>query len=303
MKRLALEKISVKFGEVEALKEVSVALSSGENCMLVGPNGAGKSTLLKVLLGLVYPESGTLLVDGVKRQSDNAFKEQLSYLPESVAFAESLTARQILDFFARAREVKKSRIDEVLERVGLSHASRRRVGGYSRGMRQRLGLATAILAEPPLLILDEPTGGLDQEGLSVLWSILSEWREKGRIVLMSTHDLALLERRVSHMCVLRSGNLLFAGTPDHLRETVPLPLSVYMDFDAEGAELSNFVRKLQDWEKSQVLRDGCHLEIEIAPDGLSDFLDIRGRYIQAKHAIRIQEPTLDNIYEKLLETQ
>ena len=163
--------------------------------------------MMRVLLGLVRPQGGSVTADGRATRVDNRFKAALSYLPEAVAFHENLTGLDVVRFFARARGVSAKRAEQALERVGLAHARRRAVRGYSRGMRQRLGLAAAILPESPLLILDEPTGGLDQEGLSVLWSVLEEWRAAGRMVLLSAHDLALLERRVDRMCVVRSGRV------------------------------------------------------------------------------------------------
>src|SRR5690606_20909685 len=131
----------------------------------------------------------------------NALRERLGYLPEAPALSENLTGRQVMRFFASARGVSSRRVEEVLERVGLAQAAGRSVGGYSRGMRQRLGLGVAILAEPDLLVLDEPTGGLDQQGLTLLWSVLAEWRERGRTVLVTTHDLALIERRADQLYV------------------------------------------------------------------------------------------------------
>ena len=302
MKTLDLQRVSVRFGKVEALRDVTLEVKAGETMILVGPNGAGKSTLVKVILGLVRPAAGVLVVDGKRRRVDNAFKCHLGYLPEAVAFAESSTGRQVLSFFARARGVEKGRVDEVLSFVGLSSASRRAVRGCSRGMRQRLGLGVAILAKPELLILDEPTGGLDQEGLSVLWSVLAEWRKAGRMVLMATHDLALVERRVDRMCLLDAGSVVAVDTPAKLRERAELPVRVVFSLAEDTNGVTPFVERVQGWNGgSRAALDGDQLLVDVPPAGLLDLLELRQQYAGAIAGVRVIEPGLDAVYERLLE--
>jgi len=229
--QLRVEQLTVRFGSVLALDGVSLQLAPGEVSVLAGPNGAGKSTLLAVLLGLVRPDQGRVVADGQvvanpSREAALSFRARLGYLPESVAFSDNLTGHQLLRFFARARGVDGTRIARMLDRVGLTAAAGRRVGGYSRGMRQRLGLAVALLSEPELLILDEPTGGLDQEGHAVLWDVLRAWRQAGRTVVLSTHELAAIERRADRVFVLVDGALRAAGTPEELRDESGLPVVI-----------------------------------------------------------------------------
>ena len=221
--------VSVRFGKLQALDDVSLSIDAGKALMLVGPNGAGKSTFIKVLLGLVRPDFAVFESDAGRVAIDNAWKRHVGYLPEAVAFSENLSGRQLMRFFASARGVPRDRVDAVLERVGLARAARRAIRGYSRGMRQRLGLGVAILAEPDLLVLDEPTAGLDQEGLSVLWSVIAEWREADRMVIASTHDLALMERRIDEICVLKEGRVLAHGTAEDLRRSARLPHRIWFE--------------------------------------------------------------------------
>lgn len=226
-----VDNLSVRFGTVRALGGVSLTLKPGEVSVLVGPNGAGKSTLMSTLLGLVRPDGGQILSNGKVVANERSatslkFREHLGYMPEAVAFSDNLTGRQVMRFFAAARAVPRSRVDEVLERVGLGHAATRSVRGYSRGMRQRLGLAVAILHTPEVLVLDEPTGGLDQQGLTALWEVLAEWRAHKRVVVMSTHELALIERRADRVFVLVDGKLCASGTPDELRDGSELEKTV-----------------------------------------------------------------------------
>jgi len=218
-----IEELAVRFGPVRALGGVSLGFRPGEVSVLAGPNGAGKSTLMSVILGLVRPDAGRVVandrtVADSRHDAALSFRARLGYLPESVAFSENLTGRQVMRFFAMARGVGRERVEQVLERVGLGHAAGRSVGGYSRGMRQRLGLGVAILHSPELLILDEPTGGLDQQGITVLWEVLEEWRAAGRSIVLSTHELATIERRADRLFVLVDGRLEASGTPDQLRD-------------------------------------------------------------------------------------
>ncbi len=303
MKTVGLKDVSVKFGDVHALSGVDVELTQGSNLMLVGPNGAGKTTLARVLLGLVRPRSGVLEVNGRPQPIDNGFKKELGYLPEAVAFSDNLSGRQVLRFFAWARGVSGKRVNAALDRVGLSRAARKRVRGYSRGMRQRLGLAVAILSQPSLLILDEPGGGLDNEGLSVLWSVLEEWREAGRMVLLSSHQLALLEQRVDRVCVFKAGKVVASGTPSELRSRAALRHQVTLQLAAgEDTEVTALVDEVTRFagDLHTQHRDG-ELVTEVVSDQLLALMDIRGRHTPAVTGLRIAEPTLDTVYARLLE--
>jgi Cu-processing system ATP-binding protein len=228
---LQIEQVAVRFGMVRALGGVDLNLQAGQVHVLAGPNGSGKSTLMSVLLGLIRPNEGTVTLDGrrvcdPRHLSASWFRARLGYLPEAPAFSETLSGRQVMRFFASARGLSRARVEAALERVGLPHAASRPVGGYSRGMRQRLALGCAILHTPDVLVLDEPTGGLDQQGLAVLWEVLAEWKAAGRIVLLSSHELALIERRVDQVAVLVDGRVVAAGTPAQLREQSSLEPAV-----------------------------------------------------------------------------
>ena len=301
MKKLELSGVHVRFGKVQALSDVGIELSSSEALLLAGPNGAGKSTLMRVLLGLVRPSQATLRVDGQERSLRRGLKRDLGYLPEAVAFSPGLSGRQVLRFFAWARGVKRRRIDEVLELVGLTHAAKRAVRGYSRGMRQRLGLGVAVLAEPELLVLDEPTGGLDQEGLTVLWSVMERWRDKGRLILIASHDLTLLERRVDRVCLLSAGKIKIQGPPEELREVAALPQRVTLHLSqlANGSA-DELIGAMEASGFDSVLRDDERLQVDVEHGRLLELMDIRGQFPDTIEQLRVEEPQLDQIYEALL---
>ncbi len=297
---LRIQDVAVHFGKVEALRGVSLALSPGRTTVLVGPNGAGKSTLMGVLLGLTRPDRGTVLANGhevasPRRAATREFRARTGYLPEAPAFSDNLSGRQVLRFFASARGTAKAAVDTALERVGLTAAADRAVGGYSRGMRQRLGLGVAILASPDLLILDEPTGGLDQQGLAVLWSVLDEWREAGRTVLLSTHEVALIERRADDLCILRQGVVQASGTPDALRRAAGLPVRVHLSTPGSAAAQALAERLAPHGEISLAERG---VGLIVAPDRLLRLMaTLQGVELDG---LRVEEPGLDEVTQQIL---
>jgi Cu-processing system ATP-binding protein len=301
VRRLQARGVSVRFGSLQALDDVSLSIDAGHAVMLVGPNGAGKSTFIKVLLGLVRPDFAVFESDAGRVAIDNDWKQRVGYLPEAVAFSENLSGRQLLKFFASARGVARSQVDGVLERVGLAHAGRRAIRGYSRGMRQRLGLGVAILSTPDLLVLDEPTVGLDQEGLWVLWSVISEWREAGRMVIASTHDLAMMERRMDEICVLREGRVLAHGSAEDLRRSAQLPHRVWFETgESPDTKVELLCESMRKWGKGRIERVGDRILAEVAADETLALVEIQSGFPGVVRGIRVEEPTLDIVYDKLV---
>jgi len=301
MRGLQARAVSVRFGAVQALDDVTLQIEPGHAMMLVGPNGAGKSSFIKVLLGLVRPDFAMFELDGERVEIDKAWKERIGYLPEAVAFSDNLSGLQLLRFFGRARGVPRGRVEEVLARVGLERAGRRAIRGYSRGMRQRLGLGVAILSEPELLVLDEPTAGLDQEGLAVLWSLIAEWREAGRMVLASTHDLALMERRMDEICVLRDGRVLAHGTSEDLRRGAKLPHRIWLEVgEAPEAQVELLCEAMRKWGRGRIERSGDRVVAEVSPDDVLSLVEIQSGFPGVVRGLRVEEPTLDVIYDKLV---
>ncbi len=302
---LTVDQLRVGFGTVQALDGVSLPFAPGEVAVVAGPNGAGKSTLFAVLLGLVRPDSGRVMVDGrdvvgASRRDAMAFRRRLGYLPEAVAFSENLTGRQVMRFFARARGIAAERREEVLSLVGLAGPAARAVRGYSRGMRQRLGLGIAILSEPELLVLDEPTGGLDQEGLAVLWDVLAQWRRAGRTVVISTHDLALVERRADAVHVLSRGRLVASGSPDELRRRTQLPVHVKVQV-GDPVRAEQIAGRLSQRLGVPVDVGLESVTLEVAPADLLDAMRAVEESSDGIGGLRVEEPGLDEVYQRLLE--
>ena len=224
----ALQSVGKRYGALTALTAVSLEGLPGECLALVGHNGAGKTTLMKLLLGLVRPSEGTVLTLGADPTSaagDQA-RFQLGFLPETIAFDAAMTGREVLAFYARLKRLAPSTAEPLLERVGLAAAAGRRVGTYSKGMRQRLGLAQALLGRPRLLLLDEPTTGLDPELRRSFYELIGELTRDGVTVLLSSHALSEMEARTDRVAILERGRLIACGSLADLRRQARLPVQV-----------------------------------------------------------------------------
>jgi len=200
--------LTKRFGPVLAVDRLSFAVEPGEVVGFLGPNGAGKTTTLRMLLGLVRPDAGTATINGSSYVDLPEPLHQVGAVLEASSFHPGRTARNHLRLQALAGQADPSRIDDVLELTGLTDAADRRVGGFSLGMRQRLGLATALLTDPELLILDEPANGLDPEGVRWLRDLLRGMAAEGATVLVSSHILAEVAHTVDSVVILDRGRLV-----------------------------------------------------------------------------------------------
>ena len=229
------------FGAVTALDRVDCTVEPARVHGLVGANGAGKSTLLSVLLGLVRPDEGELRLFGrTRRDAGPAWLDGVGGFVESPRFYPYLTGRANLAALARLdRGDSEALIDPVLDLVGLAQVRNQKVKGYSLGMRQRLGLASAIIRRPAFLILDEPTNGLDPAGIRSLRDALRAVRERGASVLLSSHDIAQVDELCDDVTVLDRGGVVFSGSAERLRAETPAPdWLVRTDGDPVAAELA-----------------------------------------------------------------
>ena len=227
--------LTKSFGKVTALKNVSFAIGEGRCTALLGPNGAGKSTTLNILAGLLRPTSGSIQFDGVKRHADR--RGMIGYLPQQVAFPGWMTGREFLvlvgQLFNMTRRQAKTRATDLLGVVGLADAGDRRIGGYSGGMRQRLGLAQALVRYPKLLILDEPVTGLDPVGRREVLELLKLLKSESTI-LFSTHVLPDAEEISDDVLIISRGEIAVADALLSLRDRYEQPI-VEVEFETEQA--------------------------------------------------------------------
>ena len=225
---LALEAVAKAYGREKAVDGVTLALAPGERLALLGHNGAGKTTLLKLALGLTRADGGTVSTLGCAPGSPawTAAKRGIGFLPESVAFLGSMTGRETIRFYGRLKGVGRAACEEALVHVGLADAAGKRVKTYSKGMRQRLGFAQAILGTPRLLILDEPTGGLDPDSRRAFHETLRARAGQGTAIILSSHVLTEVEAGTDRVAIMRRGRLAALGTADELKREAGLAVTI-----------------------------------------------------------------------------
>ena len=211
MSVVATTGLTRRFGPVTALDRLTVELPVAGVSGLVGPNGSGKSTLIRILLGLIRPTAGGASVLGSPVASPAAYASRVGVLVESPAFLPGLSARANLVSLAHLRRLPLDRVDAVLAQVGLVGRDREPVRRFSLGMKQRLGIAAALLSDPELLILDEPTNGLDPAGIVEIRELLRDLGRNGRTVIVSSQQLSEIEAVCDFLMVIRFGELIFAG--------------------------------------------------------------------------------------------
>ncbi|MCP3959089.1 MAG: ABC transporter ATP-binding protein [bacterium] len=310
---IRLEKIVKRYGEVEALGLVDLEIRPGESLGIFGHNGSGKTTLLRILVGLSRPSSGTLLFDGSPQRGANgttypgkeswrAFHRRLGFMPERIAFHENLTGEQTLAHFARLRGAPRRQALEMLERVGLGEAAKRKLGGYSKGMLQRVNLAQALLGDPRVLILDEPLEGLDPHGVRLFFELLEtagflgSCPEEGgeRTLVVASHRLLKLSDAARRICILSAGKVRALGTAEELRRDAELPvrLIIHPRTDCNGAIES----ALGELSPASVERDGERLVASVSQAQKMTFISQLNGLGDAILDLRIKEPTLEEVY-------
>ena len=271
-----LDHVGKTYGGRAVVSDLSYALEPGQVVALVGHNGAGKTTQIKMMLGLTRPDGGRITVLGAD-PGDRAARRALGYLPESVQFHLAFSGRETLGFYARLKGLPARGHDALFARVGLSDAADRPVRTYSKGMRQRQGLAQALLGDPRLLLLDEPTSGLDPALRRELYGIVAERARAGATVLLSSHALTELEGHAERVIVLNRGRKIADGTLEELRALAGLPPRLHCVIDGTPRPI-----ELGQDEKPAVLRA---------------LLD------QGATRITLEDPSLDDIYAHFLQRE
>lgn len=296
---VAIGSATKRYGRLVALDNVSLDLRPGEAVALIGHNGAGKTTLMKLVLGLIRPSDGTVRVLGEDPAGSRGAqgRRRVGFLPESVAFHGAMTGAELLAFYARLKGAPRSANAALIERVGLAAAAGRRVATYSKGMCQRLGLAQALIGEPNLLLLDEPNSGLDPESRAQVFGTIDDMRRQGATILLSTHALAEIERRVERVALLHHGRLLALGSLAELRNELALAVTVRLTVracttDAVLSVTSAYARPIERGQSSLVLA--------IDPVDKPRLVHDLGRLGPSLEDLEIETPGLDAVYRHLV---
>jgi ABC-2 type transport system ATP-binding protein len=259
--------LNKRFGNIQAVADLDFTVAPGRVTGFLGPNGAGKTTTLRILLGLVRATSGTATIGGHRYQDIEHPLRRVGALLEATSFHPARRARDHLRMCAIAGAIETARVDEVLELVGLKDAGHRRVGGYSLGMRQRLGLASALLGDPPVLILDEPANGLDPQGIAWLREFLRYLAVQGHTVLISSHLLAEMAQTVDDVVIIAGGRARAAGPLSSLTGQVHSAMRVV----TPEADRLQGVLAAAHWVSRRLAHDLVLVE-DVSPDQLGPVL-------------------------------
>lgn len=288
--------VTKHYGAVHAVDGIDLDIARGELFGLIGHNGAGKSTLFKMMLGLIPLTSGEILIDhaSVSGSGFRAVRRKIGYLPENIVLYDNLTGLETLQFFSRLKGAPLKECAPALDRVGLTHAATRRVREYSKGMRQRLGFAQALLGRPQILFLDEPTTGLDPEAIRDFHAILRGLRAEGVTMVLTSHILAEIQERVDRLAIMAEGRIRAIGTVQALREQMDLPL--WFDvriapehFDAVRGALGHLPISAIEAHDGHVSVQ-CRRETKMAV--LEALATLDGRVLD----LHVREPSLEDVF-------
>ncbi|MDI6694754.1 MAG: ABC transporter ATP-binding protein [Anaerolineales bacterium] len=293
--------LTKKYGNFTAVDRLNLSVHAGEVFGLLGPNGAGKTTTILMLLGLTEPTSGSVHVLGLDpSRQPLKVKSRVGYMPDQVGFYDELTAYENLAYIARLNSIAgdqiKKRIDEALARVGLEQVARKRVGTFSRGMRQRLGVAEVLIKQPQLIIMDEPTSGLDPEASHELLDMIRGLKEEGITLLLSSHLLHQVQAVCDRVGLFSHGKMVLEGAVDELAQQV-LGGAYRIQISADGSQ-SEILKALKNVPGLAHIRavNSRLYEMEAArdlrPEAAQAVLSAGGRL----YKLDVQAQSLDDIY-------
>ena len=293
---VSLRGVTKHYGALHAVDGVDLDIARGEIFGLIGHNGAGKSTLFKMMLGLIPATSGEILVGGasVRGRGFRAARRHLGYLPENVVLYDNLSGLETLRFFAKLKGAPLAQCQPALDRVGLAHAGKRPVREYSKGMRQRLGFAQALLGSPQVLFLDEPTSGLDPQAIRDFYATLRGLQAEGVTIIITSHILAELQERVGRLAILSAGKVQAVDSVQALREQTHMPLVFELHLQAGDtpaiAQALEHATAATPEPTAQGLRLACPREQKMAV--LAALAPFGARVLD----IKMHEPSLEDVF-------
>ncbi len=288
--------VAKRYGALHAVDGIDLTVQRGEIFGLIGRNGAGKSTLFKMMLGLIAPSAGEILISGIAvgGRGFRAARRHVGYLPENVVLYDNLSGAETLRFFARLKGAPSSQCEPLLARVGLAHAATRPLREYSKGMRQRLGFAQALLGDPRVLFLDEPTNGLDPQAIRDFYAILRGLRDMGVTIVITSHILAELQERVDRLAIMETGKIQALGSVQDLRDQMQLPLSLALrlspDDVALAQQMMNSLTGVRSVVTAEGLRVSCPRAAKMA--ALGALTGLGAKLLD----LNIHEPSLEDVF-------
>ena len=307
MSLLELDQLEKSYGAVSALNGLSLSVPSGSLYGLLGPNGAGKTTALRILATLLAPDRGRVVVAGVDAlQEPRTVRQLMGYVAQEVAIDKILTGRELLalqgDLYHLQRQHRNRRIDQLVDRMSMGDWIDRRCGTYSGGMRRRLDLASGLLHQPQLLVLDEPTVGLDIESRAVIWEVLRDLRDQGTTILLSSHYLEEVEALADRMAIIDAGQVIAEGAPEALKQQLGgdrVTLRVREFSDQPEAERVRQLLEVVDGVRRIVINRAQGYSLNLVVDGEHVLATLKQRLAVENldvFSLSQSRPSLDDVY-------
>ena len=277
---VSVASVGLRFGDFTALEDININIFKGQTLALLGHNGAGKSSLIKLILGLIKPTSGQLTLHKASTQQE----VNLGYLPEDVSFYDKLTGLEVLSYFAALKGISSTRVQQLIAEFELEYAQHKALKTYSKGMKQRLGVAQAILSQPDILLLDEPTVGLDPQASQFLYQKIDSLKQQGCAVIVCTHELSIVEKHLDRALLLAHGRRVGSGTLDELRQASGLKSQIRLVNHGAMVDSDRYLQSFSQEQKLLVSTDERRALVEYL--------------VQQKHCsdFSIIEPSLESIY-------
>ena len=300
--------LTKRYGDKLAVNHLNLSIRKGEIFGLLGPNGAGKTTTTLMLLGLTEPSAGSASITGLDCIRDSIHvKRVVGYLPDNIGFYANMTGRENLKFTGELNnlpaDVIRTRTEELLERVGMTYAGDQKAGTYSRGMRQRLGIADVLMKDPQIIIMDEPTLGIDPEGMHELMHLIRELSVKdGRTILISSHQLYQIQQICDRVGIFVNGNLIACGAIDELGKQISRENGYTLELRVtpDDGSLADVLAKEMP-ELTEVSREGDLYRISAAADPRRKLLSLLMAHHYELQYLKQLEGDLDEIYRRYFE--
>ena len=295
---IQVDNLSKRYGEIVALDDVSFEVSKGETFGLLGPNGAGKTTSIKILCGLLKPDAGTVTLDGKTNPELIEVRLSLGVVPQALAIYEELSAQKNLHFFGRlyglrGRELKE-RIRDCLEIAGLARRSRERVSKYSGGMKRRLNIVCSLMHDPPILLLDEPTVGVDPQSRNLIFETIESMKQRGRTIIYTTHYMEEAQRLCDRVAILDHGKILDMDSVENLIVKHGGPSHIEAEFEERSPDLEQ-VRSFVDSKKMHLEGRALRFETSRPMESLATLNRSGARF----RSLKVQTANLEDVFLNL----
>ncbi len=291
--------ITKRFRDVLAVDSLNMKVRKGEIYGFLGPNGAGKTTTIKMIMGLFHPTSGAAFINGQLAGPDSVeLRKEIGFLPERISFYDNLTPVQTLRFYCELRRADKSVVPSLIKEVGLEEAANRKVGTFSKGMVQLLGVAQAMIGNPSIYIMDEPTGGLDARWVKSVRDKLKLLNEQGATIVFSSHILSEVQALCHRVAIINKGRLVVEDTVDSISSHLHMKPSLWIQADVVGEEALSHIRSMRGVEEVS-LKDGALMVTCDAFARMEVMTSLRERGVRVLDFKTI-EPSLEEVFVKLL---